>query len=159
MALRNKSKLRNFEKIYKEETRSINLFKIKSDVILLTEKDIADILELYKISYPGNWFDDRMLKTQKYFGIRQQNRLISVAGIHVYSPKYNVAALGKICTHPDFRGKGFGKAATAKLCKSLLQEIEYIGLNVKADNKTAISLYEKLGFEIVSSYFEFMVES
>jgi len=142
MALRNKSKLRNFEKIYKEETRSINLFKIKSDVILLTEKDIADILELYKISYPGNWFDERMLKTQKYFGIRQQNRLISVAGIHVYSQKYNVAALGNICTHPDFRGKGWGRAATAKLCKSLLQEIEHIGLNVKADNKTAISLYE-----------------
>lgn len=159
MALRNKSKLRNFEKIYKEETRSINLFKIKSDVILLTEKDIADILELYKISYPGNWFDERMLKTQKYFGIRQQNRLLSVAGIHVYSQKYNVAALGNICTHPDFRGKGWGRAATAKLCKSLLQEIEYIGLNVKADNKTAISLYEKLGFEIVSSYFEFMVGS
>ena len=159
MALKNKSKLRNLEKIYKEETRSINLFKIKPDVILLTEKDIADILELYKISYPGNWFDERMLKTQKYFGIRQQNRLISVAGIHVYSQKYNVAALGNICTHPDFRGKGYGRAATAKLCKSLLQEIEFIGLNVKADNKTAISLYEKLGFEIVSSYFEFMVES
>jgi len=81
-----------------------------------------------------------------------------VAGIHVYSPKYKVAALGNICTHPDFRGKGWGRAVTAKLCKSLLQEIEYIGLNVKANNKTAISLYEKLGFEIVSSYFEFMDE-
>ncbi len=159
MALKNKSKLRNLEKVYKKDTSNLNLFKVKPDVIQLTEKDIADILELYKISYPGNWFDERMLKTQKYFGIRQQNRLKSVAGIHVYSQKYNVAALGNICTHPDFRGKGWGKAVTAKLCKSLLLEIEYIGLNVKTDNKTAISLYEKLGFEIVSSYFEFMVES
>ncbi len=158
MALKNKSKFRNLEKFYKEETRCLNLFKVKTDVIQLTEKDIADILELYKISYPGNWFDERMLATGKYFGIRKQNRLISVTGIHVYSQKYNVAALGNICTHPDFRGKGFGRAATAKLCKSLLQEIEYIGLNVKADNKRAISLYEKLGFEIVSSYLEFMVK-
>lgn len=130
-----------------------------SAVIQLTEKDIADILELYKISYPGNWFDEQMLKTHKYFGIREQNRLISLAGIHVYSPKYNVAALGNICTHPDFRGKGFGRVATAELCKSLLKEIEFIGLNVKADNKPAISLYEKLGFEKMSSYFEFMVDS
>ena len=82
-----------------------------------------------------------------------------MAGSHVYSQKYNVAPLGNICTHPDFRGKGWGRAVTAKLCKSLLQEIEFISLNVKVDNKKAISLYEKSGFEIVSSYFEFMVES
>ena len=143
MALKNRSALNNVD---------------CSDVIRLTEKDITDILELYKTSYPGNWFDERMLKTQKYFGIRQQNRLVSVAGIHVYSPKYNVAALGNICTLSDFRGKGFGKAATAKLCKSLLQEIEYIGLNVKADNKPAIFLYERLGFETMSTFFELMVE-
>ena len=33
-----------------------------------------------------------------------------------------------------------------------------IGLNVKADNTSAIRCYERLGFEVVGSYGEFEVE-
>ncbi len=42
--------------------------------------------------------------------------------------------------------------------KSLLSEIDHIGLNVKADNASAIRCYEKLGFEVIGSYGEFEVE-
>ena len=42
---------------------------------------------------------------------------------------------------------------------AISEHIDNIGLNVKADNAAAIALYEKLGFEIVSSYYEFMVLS
>lgn len=130
-----------------------------SQVIRLTENDLDEMLGLYKESYPGNWFNSRMLQTRQYFGFRLQNRLVSVAGIHVYSEKYKVAALGNIVTHPDYRGKGFGKAVTAGLCQSLFEHVDNIGLNVKADNAAAIALYEKLGFEIVSPFYEFMVFS
>ena len=74
------------------------------------------------------------------------------------SPRYRVAALGNIATHPKYRGKGYGTAVTAKLCGSLLREVDHIGLNVKADNKSAIRCYEKLGFEVVCSYGEYEVE-
>jgi ribosomal protein S18 acetylase RimI-like enzyme len=130
-----------------------------SQVIRLTEDNLGDMLKLYEESYPGNWFNSRMLQTKQYFGLRQKNRLVSIAGVHVYSEKYKVAALGNIVTHSDYRGKGFGKAVVATLCKSLLEYVDSIGLNVKADNAAAIALYEKLGFEIVTSYYELMVLS
>jgi ribosomal protein S18 acetylase RimI-like enzyme len=128
-----------------------------SQVVRLVENDLDEILVLYKEGYPNNWFDARMLQTGQYFGLRQNHRLVSIAGIHVYSEKYKVAALGNIVTHPDYRSKGFGKAVTAKLCQSLTEHIDNIGLNVKADNAAAIALYRKLGFEIVGTYFELMV--
>ena len=125
-----------------------------SQVIRLTRNDLDEMLRLYEESYPGNWFNPAMLETGQYFGIRIKNRLVSVAGVHVYSERYKVAALGNIATHPDFRGNGFGKSVIARLCQSLLEKVDHIGLNVKADNAIAVSLYEKLGFEIAGSYYE-----
>jgi len=128
-----------------------------SQVVNLTENDLDEMLSLYEESYPGNWFKARMLQTKQYFGLRIENRLVSIAGVHVYSEKYKVAALGNIVTHQDYRGRGFAKAVTAGLCQSLSQHVDHIGLNVKADNAAAIALYKKLNFEIVSTYFELMV--
>ncbi|MHC4424471.1 MAG: GNAT family N-acetyltransferase [Planctomycetota bacterium] len=130
-----------------------------SQVVRLTKNDLDEMLRLYEESYPDNWFNPRMLETRQYFGIKIENRLVSAAGIHVYSKKYKVAALGNIVTHPDHRGNGFGKSVTARLCQSLSEHVDHIGLNVQADNTIAISLYEKLGFEIVSSYYECMIFS
>jgi predicted GNAT family acetyltransferase len=128
-----------------------------SQATRLGENDLDEVLELYNQAYPGSWFDSRMLNTRQYFGIRMGEKLISVAGIHVYSQKYNVAALGNIATHPHYRRRGLGTSVTARLCQSLSENVEHIGLNVKADNAAAISLYEKLGFEVVTSYHEYAV--
>jgi len=72
---------------------------------------------------------------------------------------YRVAALGNITTHPDHRGKGLGRSVTAKLCTSLCEDVDHIGLNVKMDNRLAVSLYRSLGFEVIASYGEYMVEA
>jgi predicted GNAT family acetyltransferase len=119
---------------------------------------LDEIMGLFETAYPDNFFEPRMLETKQYCGIRRSGELISVAGVHVYSTHYRVAALGNITTHPDYRGQGLGRILTAGLCKSLLNKIEHIGLNVKADNISAIKCYEKLGFEAVSSFGEFEVE-
>jgi hypothetical protein len=37
----------------------------------MNDKD--EILQFYKESYPENWFSDRMLLTNKYFGIREMH--------------------------------------------------------------------------------------
>jgi predicted GNAT family acetyltransferase len=128
------------------------------DVERLSRRDLNSIQALYKESYPGNWFDPRMLETNQYFGIREENRLVSIAGVHVYSPQYQVAALGNITTLPTHRNKGCGTRVTARLCRSLLDENIEIGLNVKADNKAAISCYRGLGFRLVASFEEFTAQ-
>ncbi|UCG56386.1 MAG: GNAT family N-acetyltransferase [Phycisphaerales bacterium] len=129
-----------------------------SGVVSLSRADLDDIETFYEQSYPGNWFDGRMLETGQYFGVRKDTALISVAGVHVHSAKYKVAALGNIATLPSYRGKGYAKRVTAKLCKSLSRQVSHIGLNVKSDNIPALSCYEKLGFEKVATYAEFNVQ-
>ena len=128
-----------------------------SGVVPLTTVEVEEIQAFYQDSYPGNWFDPRMLATQQYFGIRIGGQLVSAGGIHVYSYQYSVAALGNIATHPAHRGRGYGKAVTAKICQSLSKTVNHIGLNVKADNQNAMTCYEGLGFETIATYGEFMV--
>lgn len=127
-----------------------------SRVSALTTADLADLEAFYHTSYPGNWFDPRMLETGWYYGIRDGAKLLSVAGIHVYSQEHGVAALGNITTHPAYYGQRLATQATAKLCQSLLTTAKTIGLNVHVENKAAIACYSRLGFECIATYEEFM---
>jgi len=124
----------------------------------LTEIDLEEIQSLYQLSYPGNAFDPRMLLTRQFVGYRRDGRLLSIGGVHVYSPAFRVAALGNITTLPEFRNQGLGRAVTAKLCLSLQKNVDLIGLNVKQDNLPALSLYRSLGFEISAEYGEFLLK-
>jgi ribosomal protein S18 acetylase RimI-like enzyme len=116
--------------------------------------NLAEMLALYAASYPGNWFDPRMLETGHYYGARLDGALISVAGVHVYSPQQRVAALGNIVTHPAARGRGQATQVTARLCRELLKTVDQIGLNVRAENAIAIACYRRLGFARVAGYEE-----
>ncbi len=129
-----------------------------SEVIALSVPDAGEIVKLFQKSYPGNYFEPRMLDTNQYYGIRQSDKLISVGGVHIFSHEYRVAALGNIVTDPEYRNRGYAATVTARICKSLLKEIDHIGLNVKADNKGALKCYKKLGFEVIASYGEFVAE-
>jgi predicted GNAT family acetyltransferase len=96
-----------------------------------------------------------MLATGRYVGIRRQDRLVCVAGVHVYSPTFGVAALGNVATLPELRGQGLARGACAALCLLLLADgIETIALNVRAGNAAAIASYSRLGFEVVAEYTE-----
>lgn len=128
-----------------------------SAVEQLTTDHMAELTAFYQRSYPGNWFDPRMLETGQYFGLRDHGELVSAAGIHVYSPTYRVAALGNITTLPAMRGRGLATVVTAALCKSLSQSVDHVGLNVHADNQAAIACYARLGFAIAAEYGEFML--
>lgn len=129
-----------------------------SEVIPISATNIDQLQQLYFASYPSNWFEPHMLETEYYYGIKRGGTLISVAGVHIYSQEYKVAALGNITTHPQWRGQGLGTLVCAKLCQALLKTVEHIGLNVKADNLSAIACYRKLGFERVATYEEFALE-
>jgi ribosomal protein S18 acetylase RimI-like enzyme len=131
-----------------------------SQSVALSAADADDLLALYGASYPANWFVPRMLETGFYFGVRRGPELLSVAGVHVYSPRYKVAALGNIATRPDARGQGLAAAATARLCQELLRAgIECVGLNVRADNRQALACYQRLGFERLADYGEYTLQA
>ena len=131
---------------------------VSPQAVRLLPEHLPEIQALYRSSYAGNAFDPRMLETGQFFGLWEADRLVSVSGIHAYSPAFRVAAIGNVATHPDYRNRGFAKMVTAALCQSLLEKVDQIGLNVKADNAAAIQSYRRLGFEICASYHEVMLE-
>ncbi len=122
------------------------------------KSDLGDLRLFYYQAYPGNWLDGRMLETGYYYGVIRNGRIASVAGVHVYSKEYKVAALGNIATHPDYRGNHFGQIITAECCRQLLRSVETIGLNVCTENTPAIAIYENLGFEKMAEYEEYVIK-
>ncbi|MEV4759938.1 GNAT family N-acetyltransferase [Micromonospora sp. NPDC049559] len=123
--------------------------------VVLSAADLPELLPLYAAAYPGNWFDPRMLGTGQYVGVRRDGELLAVAGVHVWSPGYRVAALGNVTSHPRVRGQGLARAAVATLCRRLLGTVQRVALNVRADNERAVALYTGLGFTPVAEYGEF----
>ena len=75
--------------------------------------DLEALTAFYDASYPGHWFDARMLESGQYRGIREGDRWLAAAGVHVYSAMYRVAALGNIATAPVHRRQGLGRVVTA----------------------------------------------
>jgi GNAT superfamily N-acetyltransferase len=129
-----------------------------SDVESLKQEHADELVRFYDAAYPGHWFEPVMLATGWYYGIRSSDGLVSAGGIHVYSARYRVAALGNVATLPDQRRRGLSTRVTAHLCRELLARVKYVGLNVRADNQPAIHAYRRLGFEEVAQYEEWMAE-
>ena len=100
-----------------------------------------------------------MVETGHYFAIRDAVGIASAGGVHFCSTQYGVAALGNIATRVDARGNGLAKAVTARVCRSLLEVVPLVGLNVESGNIPAIRCYEALGFQRSASYVETTLRS
>jgi len=152
--------LKNFGTHYKMSLKNRKLLIEDTDekIRRLDLNDIDIIIKIFAENFPENFFDKRMLKTGKYFGYFEKDELIGIAGIHTFSPEYKVAALGNIVTAELHRGKSICRKLTSALCIDLLQTVENIGLNVHAENISAINSYKRTGFEIIGEYEEFFLE-
>jgi len=106
------------------------------------------LADLYALG-GGDAFSPNQIARGVFYGIIADRRLIAVAGTHLVSRTYGVAAVGNVFTHPDCRGRGYGAATTSAVVAELLARgIRDIVLNVGEDNVPAIHLYERLGFEL-----------
>lgn len=126
-----------------------------SGILPLDARHTSALLDFYAASNPQAAFDPSLPGRAPFFGLFAGGQLVSVAGVHVYSPALRVAAIGNVATLPEQRGRGHATRVTAALCQALLaQGIDLIGLNVLADNAPAIASYRKLGFVHTHDYHE-----
>ena len=126
-------------------------------VVRLGPADAGEAVAFYAASYPTGYFEPVNLERGPHVAIRDDRGIAAVAGVHVYSPVKRVASLGNIATRPDARGRGLARRLTAALCRLLQDEIDVIGLNVRADNAAAIACYRNVGFELRHAYDEWRV--
>ena len=103
--------------------------------------------------HPG-FYARYMLELAPWFGLRERGELVCVAGVHVCSGRYGVAALGNVATAPAQRGRGLARAVCARLARELAARVPLVGLNVASANAPALRCYRALGFEPALRYAE-----
>ena len=114
-----------------------------------------DLVKALFADDPPPFFLPSMLGDGIYYGVRENDRLVALAGTHVVAREVSVAALGNIYTRPDRRGRGLAASVTSAVVRDLIEMgIATIVLNVREDNATAVRVYERLGFERYCTYFE-----
>jgi ribosomal protein S18 acetylase RimI-like enzyme len=112
----------------------------------LTPDDAEALAALYAL-FPTSMFRRDELEHGVYYGIRAGDRIVAAGGTHALAPRYGIAVLGNVFTHPDVRGQGYAHAVVAALVADLIDRgCCDVALNVFADNGPAIGLYAGLGF-------------
>jgi len=124
--------------------------------IRLGAADIAQVRSLFEgqKDMPDAFLPEQ-LDAGPFYGIMADGQLAAVAGVHVVSSRFRIAAIGNVYTYPAWRGRGFAKAATAAVARELQSAgVGIIVLNVARSNRAAIRAYQALGFAAHGEYYE-----
>jgi predicted GNAT family acetyltransferase len=103
------------------------------------------MLELTAATEPGP-FLPQTIQMGSYFGIRASDgRLVAMAGERLQSTAFT--EISAVCTHPEFRGRGYAQALTTFLAAQIQAAGKIPFLHVKSENG-AKAVYEKIGFRL-----------
>jgi ribosomal protein S18 acetylase RimI-like enzyme len=105
--------------------------------------DVPEMLELAGLTEPGP-FRTRTYELGGFLGIREGGRLAAMAGRRLALPGFT--EVSAVCTHPDFRGRGYAQALVAAVADGIYAQGETPILHVLASNVGAIRVYRSVGF-------------
>lgn len=109
----------------------------------LGEADVPEMMALTELTKPGP-FSRRTYEMGEYWGIRQNGKLIAMAGERLRLPGFT--EVSAVCTHPDHLGRGYATALITMLVQRIRSRAEQPFLHVRPENQRAVGLYERLGF-------------
>jgi len=118
------------------------------EVEKLAEADAPAMLELARMTEPGPFFEHTH-RMGDFIGVKAKDLLIAMAGERLRPEGYT--EVSGVCTHPDFRGRGYAGGLMRIVAARILARGEVPFLHSYAENAGAIALYEKLGFKLRSS--------
>ncbi len=118
-------------------------------------EDVAAVRTIEEISYPNPW-------SENTFRGEIQNDSVSFPMVVVRKPGDRIIGyviywhirddvqITNIAVHPDFRGRGLGETLLKHVLNKVREEgASFVNLEVRLSNAAALSLYKKLGFELI----------
>ncbi|WP_280863725.1 MULTISPECIES: GNAT family N-acetyltransferase [unclassified Streptomyces] len=115
------------------------------EAVRLGPDDVPEILDLVARTKPGP-FLKRTIALGTYLGIRDQGRLIALAGERIRPPGWT--EISAVCTDPAYRGRGLATRLVRAVAAGIRERGDIPFLHAAADNADAIRLYESIGFTL-----------
>jgi len=109
----------------------------------LSQHDVPEMIALAKLTKPGP-FRKRTIEFGGYLGVRAAGCLAAMTGQRTHPTGF--IEVSAVCTHPDFRGKGYARALVATVARSIYLRDEIPFLGVRQDNRNALRVYQEVGF-------------
>jgi len=114
----------------------------------LGDADAPEMFALARLTEPGPFFEHTH-RMGSFIGVKEKGRLVAMAGERLRPEGYT--EVSGVCTHPDFRGRGYAGGLMRIVAAHILERGETPFLHSYASNSGAIALYETLGFRFRSA--------
>jgi predicted GNAT family acetyltransferase len=115
-----------------------------AEVILpMTLEDFPEMVALASLTEPGP-FRAHTADLGGFVGIRVDGRLAAMAGQRMAPTGF--AEVSAVCTHPDFRGRGYAQALVAAVTRNIHCEGRVPFLTSFEANTGAVRIYQQVGF-------------
>ncbi len=124
-------------------TQLVEVPPIGAELCVLSDRDADEMVALAHLTHPGP-FRSHTYTFGLYLGIRVDGVLAAMGGQRMHLPGYR--EVSAICTHPDFRGRGYAKLIVSRLAAAIFGEGLTPFLHVQEENAAAQALYCSLGF-------------
>ena len=108
-------------------------------------RNAQEMVDLIAVAYPG-YFRPQTCRMGRYFGVRDESgTLVAMGGERLVIGRWH--EVSGLAAHPDQRGKGLGTAVLRRVLAAQRENGQLSWLHVSESNRSAIELYERLGFE------------
>ncbi|RKS68459.1 FR47-like protein [Motilibacter peucedani] len=115
------------------------------EAVLLGAPDVEEMLELVARTQPGP-FLPRTYQLGTYLGIRQEGRLVAMAGERLHPRGWT--EISAVCSDPAHRRRGLATRLVRAVAHGIRERGETPFMHAAATNVDAIRLYESIGFRL-----------
>ena len=118
-------------------------------LIPLGSSDFPEMIDLATLTEPGP-FRARTAELGSFLGVRVDRRLATMAGERLAPTGFT--EISAVCTHPDFRGRGYAQALVAQSTGNIHARGHMPFLTSFEHNTSAVRVYQRLGFSVRHSF-------
>jgi ribosomal-protein-alanine N-acetyltransferase len=135
----------------------VNASQIRFFIRRMKEEDLPPVRAIEDLSFSNPWSDNTFLGEIQNTSISFPLVVVQkpgerVIGYIVYWHVREDVQVNNIAVHPDFRGQGIGEALMRHIIDRVRKNgATFLTLEVRPSNTAAVTLYKKLGFEILGT--------